>query len=442
MIGMVIATHAEKLSPTVCLHSSGFVTAALYLSLALNSHGHHHQLATLLSVYFAASVVLILCYAYLREQPLPLLPIFCWALVFRVIGLFAIPPLEDDFYRYLWDGYIFANYGSPYGIAPAEFFTDPNITPQWQAILDGINYPELATIYGPGLQYSFLFSYWLNPGSLITLKTVLIGADIALLLLLSRVVTTPSLLLYAWCPLLIKEIAFTAHPDSIGLLLLMAGIFLHRANAVNSGALCLAAAVACRPFALLMLPLLMTNKPVQSVSVFGLGLLLLYAPFLTDGQTEFMILLNFGQQWEFNSAGFALLTGFMSNANARIVSALLLCLLVAGYWYYYFQHSSRRIPRGDWLFGILLLLSPVINPWYVLWILPFAAIYFSYWAWTTTIVVVLAYVTGLNLNDPILPAYNHPVWLRPLEFIPIACAFAVDIYRQQRGRVKTAAALE
>ena len=81
-----------------------------------------------------------------------------------------------------------------------------------QSVLHGINYPELPTIYAPVTQAIFLLGYWLQPGSVAVLQAILIGLDLAAVALLLRLAPARNVLLYAWCPLVIKEIAFTAHP--------------------------------------------------------------------------------------------------------------------------------------------------------------------------------------------------------------------------------------
>ena len=40
-----------------------------------------------------------------REEPFPLGRLLLWAVAFRICGLAGGPVYEDDFYRYLWDGY-------------------------------------------------------------------------------------------------------------------------------------------------------------------------------------------------------------------------------------------------------------------------------------------------------------------------------------------------
>ena len=134
----------------------------------------------------------------------------------RSAGLFGFPLFEDDYFRYLWDGYRFAEVGTPYGWAPAASFADAEVPQVFQRILDQVNYPDIPTIYGPVAEFSFLLAYLVAPGSLVPLQLILIGVDILLIRLLLTAAPPRFVLLYAWCPLVIKEIAFTAHPDGLG----------------------------------------------------------------------------------------------------------------------------------------------------------------------------------------------------------------------------------
>ena len=141
-----------------------------------------------------------------REEPFPLGRLIFWAIAFRICGLAGGPFYEDDFYRYLWDGYRFATTGTPYGAAPEAFFIDPGVAPAMQSVLHGINHPELPTIYAPVTQAIFLLGYWLQPGGVAVLQAILIALDLAAVALLLRLTPARNVLLYAWCPLVIKEI--------------------------------------------------------------------------------------------------------------------------------------------------------------------------------------------------------------------------------------------
>ena len=66
-------------------------------------------------------------YCQRRDEAVPLDRLLFWAVAFRICGLVGGPLLEDDFYRYLWDGYRFATTGTPYAAVPEAFFTDPTV---------------------------------------------------------------------------------------------------------------------------------------------------------------------------------------------------------------------------------------------------------------------------------------------------------------------------
>ena len=118
--------------------------------------------------------------------PFPVGRLLVWAVAFRLCGLIGGPFYEDDFYRYLWDGYRFAVAGTPYGAAPEEFFADPVVPALFQGVLDGVNYPELPTIYAPVTQVVFLVAYWIKSASVAVLQAILIAVDLATVFLLLR----------------------------------------------------------------------------------------------------------------------------------------------------------------------------------------------------------------------------------------------------------------
>ena len=368
-----------------------------------------------------------------RGEPFPIGRLLAWAVVFRLCGLAGGPFFEDDFYRYLWDGYRFATTGTPYGAAPEAFFVDPAVPALLQGVLDGINYPELPTIYAPVTQAVFLLAYWLQPASVTALQVILIAIDLAVVALLLRLAPARNVLLYAWCPLVIKEVAFTAHPDGAGVCLLLAAIVLARDRRWAAAAVCLGLAAGSKTFGLVLVPLVLAGARVRHWLLCGATLAAVYAPFALRGATDLASLQVFAREWEFNSALFGLLAAGMPRDGAR----LLLGAAFAGCWgwYYvkYLRGGPRGIPRGDWLYGALLAASPVINPWYLLWLLPFAAVYPSVWAWTASVAVLLSYITGLNMQDYAMHPYAQPLWARWLEFGLIAAGLGCDGLRRRRA---------
>ena len=361
------------------------------------------------------------------SEPFPVGRLLFWAVGFRLCGLIGGPFYEDDFYRYLWDGFRFATAGTPYGAVPEEFFIDPAVPATFQGVLDGVNYPELPTIYAPVTQVVFLVAYWVKPASVAVLQAILIAVDVAVVALLLRLAPARNVLLYAWCPLVVKEIAFTAHPDGVGVCLLLAAVVLARRRRWWIAAALLGLAVAAKTFALVLAPLILLRARLRHWLLFVATAAAVYLPFVVMGGTDLLSLGVFARDWEFNSAVFGLLKTVVAPPAARVVVGVLFAAFWAWYCLRRARGGDRGIPRGDWLFGVLLLLSPVINPWYLLWLLPFAVVFPSVWAWTASAAVFLSYVTGLNLPDYTLQPYEQPLWVRGLEFGLIGLALTVDL---------------
>ncbi len=369
-----------------------------------------------------------------RGEPFPIGRLFAWAVVFRLCGLAGGPFFEDDFYRYLWDGYRFATTGTPYGAAPEAFFVDPAVPALFQGVLDGVNYPELPTIYAPVTQAIFLLAYWLQPASVVPLQVILIAIDLAAVALLLRLAPARNVLLYAWCPLVIKEIAFTAHPDGAGACLLLAAIVLARGGRWPAVAVCLGLAAGSKTFGLVLVPLLLARARFRYWLLCGVTLAAVYAPFVLRGGTDLASLQVFAREWEFNSALFGLLAGAVPRFEARLVLGLAFAAFWGWYCWKYWRAGTPGVPRGDWLYGALLAASPVINPWYLLWLLPFATVHPSVWAWTASAAVLLSYITGLNMQDYAMHPYAQPLWARWLEFGLVGAGLVCDGLRRRRAR--------
>jgi hypothetical protein len=372
---------------------------------------------------------------------------FFWALAARLAGLFAEPILEDDHFRYLWDGYIFATTGNPYLTSPMEWFGTDGVDAPYDWFLSNINHPEISTIYGPGAQMLFLLNQLLGGGSLVPLKMMIIIADLVAGWFIYRQAGSKASALFLMCPLLIKEGSINGHFDSIAIALMLAALSLkpsERGRLLALGLLAFASSI--RPFAILMLPILLLKPRLegalrkQLVSqfpriavegiVFSLILLLLYLPFglhVAGGST-----LIFGKNWEFNSSLYALFALALDGGSSRILVGSLFVILAAALYLHYLRWGARRLPKiGVYLFGGLLILSPVANAWYALWLLPFAAMHRVGWAWTLLVMISLSYITEGNLGNG--ATYSHPLWVRPLEFTPVLFAALLGWWKRFRG---------
>ena len=356
------------------------------------------------------------------EQRFECMPVACvlgLALVLRLIAMQASPLLEDDHFRYLWDGLRTASGFDPYRLAPSAFFGNNDLPARWQDILGGINNPDVPTIYGPLLQWLFALAYWIAPGRLAAIQGLLLVADMAVLLVLvHQGVGARWLLIYAVHPLILKEAMASAHPDGlVALFLLLALLAWQRRRAAWVGVL-LGLAVGTKVAALVAVPLLIMRPRSPAINgtpingtrwVLWLGagfaatLALLYVPFILAGGSDASALGTFGSQWRFNPLLYRIVEAVVPAAAARPFAALLIAAgMVAVVWHW--RRNMRReaapaLPPLDAALVLLLLLSPVVNPWYWLWALALSVRLGRSWVAAGGVVAALSYLNSTVLFE-------------------------------------------
>jgi len=151
-----------------------------------------------------------------RDRQPRLVLILGTALLLRLIALAAPVFLSDDINRYIWDGRVQAAGINPYRYIP----TDPALAPLRDALIfPNINRNNYApTIYPPVAQMLFLAANRFGETALavklmfVTIEAVGIGTLIFIL----RAAGKPPehILLYAWHPLPVWEIAGSGHADA------------------------------------------------------------------------------------------------------------------------------------------------------------------------------------------------------------------------------------
>lgn len=156
-------------------------------------------------------------------------------IVLRILLLFSLPNLSDDFYRFLWDGHLTVAGIHPFAHPPAYFMEQPmdipGITPELFALLNSPNY---YTVYPPVCQAIFALAVWVAPqglwGGVLVIKLFLLAGEIGTLCLLrsaNGLLRTKerrkAVLLYALNPLLILEIVGNCHFEGLVIFLLLAG---------------------------------------------------------------------------------------------------------------------------------------------------------------------------------------------------------------------------
>jgi alpha-1,6-mannosyltransferase len=369
-----------------------------------------------------------------------LLIILCFAVCFRLCMLASTPSLSDDIYRYLWEGKLFAAGINPFAHAPSDpalaHLQDPVVFPH-------INHKEHPAIYPPLTQLIFAVSALISP-TITGMKIPFILFDllsIALLLLILRERREDSgrVIIYAWNPLIIVEFAGSGHLDSAGIFFLMLALYLFSRRKSRAATFCLAFSFLAKFIPLLFLPFFLTRRKVINLGIFCIAPVILYLPFADAGRKLCESLFIYSQHWVFNASLYEVMlwTG-LSSLTARGISAILMLLLITGLLYRSAQKTESEQEEAIYHVGFialggLLLLTPVLHPWYVCWIVPFLVILPNR-AWI--------YLTGsVFLSYAILKGYAEGgVWeenpvVKLFEYLPFYTLLIYDAARGYRAKL-------
>ncbi|OIO37409.1 MAG: hypothetical protein AUJ72_04615 [Candidatus Omnitrophica bacterium CG1_02_46_14] len=292
---------------------------------------------------------------------------------------------ETDPYRYVWDGQTLLKAANPYQHSPEEAMrlkvvpADDSST-QSKETFERINHPGIRTIYPPLAQVFFAFSQILSPWSFMGLKVLIFLSEMIILGVLATLLKEIGkpiewLVLYAWSPLVLKEYSNGLHLDVFAVLFLCAMIYACLRQRLALAFVALALSVLVKWFAVVLLPLLVVQSWKQKASIaqtlkylflFAGIFLVFYLPFLGAGRFLFDGLTRFSLEWRVNEGLFGLI-------RSRVLAGLLLAAVIGivSFWLVKKQDVVSFGKACAVALASLFFLSPVANPWYFTWVIPF-----------------------------------------------------------------------
>jgi alpha-1,6-mannosyltransferase len=433
----------------IALAGLGALSALLYLAnfdLAplLGRAGVINAEAGGLGAYPLLSAALFVLYglAVLRvvrrgSEPGALAVILGFAVLFRLAVLPAPLVLSSDLYRYIWDGRVQAAGINPYLHAPAAEALAPL---RDEAIFPAVNRPAAPTIYPPGAQMLFAAVHAVVPDSVTGMKAVMALFDLAaigllLVVLRKRGMAPERVLVYAWSPLVVFEVAGSGHAEALMLPFVVLALLgrMDGRPLLAGAALGVAALIKLYPAALV--PVLYRGGERRFPLAFGATVVAGYLPYLSGAGGRVLGFLPdyFGPAEDFNVG----LRDFLAAALAPVTgSPRLVAIVLVGAALVAVAVALGRASRGDVLWrGYLLvsayfvLLPTSLHPWYLVWLVPFLCFYPSPgWLYLSG-AVALSYLKYLwYLED------DFPLWLRLVQFVPLYGLLAVEGARYLRGR--------
>ena len=333
------------------------------------------------------------------------------AVLLRLIALAAPVFLSDDINRYIWDGRVQAAGINPYRYIP----TDPELDPlRDPLIFPNINRNNYApTIYPPVAQMLFLAANRFAETALavklmfVTIEVVGIGTLIFILRAAGR--PPEHVLLYAWHPLPVWEIAGSGHVDAA----VVTFVTLALAAAVSGrrlwSAVALAAATLVKFFPLVLAPALW--RPDRSnlgdwrwPAAFIAVIVAAYFPYIGVGSRALGFLPGYVAEENLGSGSGFWLLGIARRAVAIPLAAYLglaVCVMAG----LAIGALRRREPRSglNWAMALgtaaLFFASPHY-PWYFVWLVALLTAAPWWPAWWLTLAAVLLYWDHKTGNIP------------------------------------------
>jgi alpha-1,6-mannosyltransferase len=369
----------------------GFLLICLCLvALALGDLRKHAYLFVLIFfaafALYAAACFLMLQWANMDRSAI--IGIFGASACMLGILVFSRPALSDDMYRYIWDGRVQAHGISPYRYPPQAselaFLRDPQIYPS-------INRKAAVTIYPPAAEAAFFVIWSILPDNIHWFQIVMAGGALLaglLLVGLLRDLGRPGsrALLFLWSPLLIFETAHSAHVDGLVLPFLIGAWWARVREKDGWVGFLLGVATAIKLYPALLLPFLWHPAHPKGrwrmPLAFAAALGLFYLPYLlANGSRIIGYLPNYFQELSDVSPLVFIIQNILGAARVNLPGGLILfpMLIIAVLAIWCSLHppanGEAALRRCIWPIGAITLLSQDLFAWYMLWLLPLAAIF-------------------------------------------------------------------
>lgn len=359
-----------------------FMSIVLYAQIAF--YTPRTDTFTLLGSY----AILFLLYLILTKSVLSFNFLLAFGIGFRLIFVFSIPSLSDDFYRFFWDGILVNNQINPFLYLPREIMENPSIT---IAALDAnlfaaLNSPDYHTVYPPVCQFIFWVSAILGKEDLtsavMVMKIFMLLMEIGSIILIIKLLKIHKLkrelaLLYILNPLVTIELVGNIHFEAFLIFFVLLSVYLLKKNKLAFGAMSFALAIASKLTPILMLPFFLRRLKLKKAMVFYAITLILvgvaFVPFM--GTTPFSGLSSsiglYFAKFEFNASIFYIIReiGFWLKGYNVIQTA--------GMWLAFFtvvivvfislqeNLKKQNIPGVLlWALFIYFALATIVHPWY------------------------------------------------------------------------------
>ncbi len=304
--------------------------------------------------------------------------------VMRLCVLF-MPPVSTDIYRYIWDGRVQASGVNPYEYIPVD--------PALSHLRDGAIYPHInrkeyaPTIYPPMAQVIYYAATRLSE-TVTMMKAVMVGFEALTIwalfqLLIARGLPLNRILIYAWHPLPVWEIAGSGHIDAAAISFMMLAFVAAQWRSPWLAGAALGAGAGVKFLPIIVAPALYRLRDWRLPAAFIAAIAGLYAIYASAGAKMFGFLGGYADEQGLSTgAGFYLWSLFQqvfalpSGGLLVFLGAAILALgLLAARSVFWRKNQPLDLETAFLIVAVFTLVISPHHAWYLLWLTPFLVFY-------------------------------------------------------------------
>lgn len=410
------------------------LSVLMYLSFAYNLSRNDYT-----KLIFLYTALFVLFYKLITTNHNNFSFLVIVSFLFRLLFLFAIPNLSQDFYRFIWDGRMILEGLNPYLFTPESFINSgefPIVQTKELFIgmgeLNGSHY----TNYPPINQFCFVIAGIIAGksiiGSVIVMRILIIFADVGILffgkkLLQQLNIPTHHIFWYLLNPFIIIELTGNLHFESVMLFFLIWSLYLLQLNKWKKAAMVFALSVSVKLIPLIFLPLFLQKlgwkKSVYFYSIVGFLTLMFFAPFYSSNfihnyaQTVALWFQNF----EFNASIYYIIRELSYKIRGwneiaiigKIIPFVVVIFVFIVAFYRKNKTTTQLITAMLMVLSFYYFTATTIHPWYLA-TLVLLSIYTKFiFPLVWSLIIIISYLAYANTKN------TENLYIIALEYIVI-----------------------
>ena len=341
-------------------------------------------------------------------------------------------------------------------------------SPKSLKYLERVNHPGVPTIYPPMAQFVFRAVHSIKPDSILAMRIAFLLFDVLTMFFIIGILAKLGLnknmsAVYFWCPLIIKETLNSTHLDIIGIAFLCGSIYFLVSHRNSLATVFLALGFLGKLYPAILFPLYFQSclqnsrkkegnlwlPPIINSLLFISIIVLGYIPFMGIGLKMFDGLKAYSLYWQSNDSIFSCLvfifnnlTGelsnisFFSNPLPIFLSKLTVVCILMGVliWLLLKNTSLSEDPKTFLkqlfiLMALVFLLSPIQNPWYLCWVVPFLCL-FPLRSWILLTGLVGLYYLDFYFDYQEIQSWK--IWIPWIEYLPFYLLLILDLQNKNK----------